>query len=115
MKVVQDDNLASGVCASTIETQVNSSGVITGEVVVRLGPGWRTYGFNALLYAILHEMGHYLGLDHNPNPCTDDDSVMFAPISSCNATGLTNIPKPSDTIPVNDGVYAGGSEAICGF
>jgi hypothetical protein len=108
--VVHNSSLAGGLCAKTWDYEYDlKTGVITGDVGI---------GLDALKYLVVHELGHYLGLDHPPM-CTDEDSPMTDDVLNadplCTATDVNPDPQFMDQAMVNENAYGAGSEEICGF
>jgi len=94
------------------------TGIITSDVGIDLPSIWQSFDSDVLKYVLVHEVGHYLGLNHPPS-CSDIDSpmsdVLNYPQQQCTAYTINTEPEFMDETMVNDGVYGTGSEAVCGF
>lgn len=88
-------------------------GVQTAPGTIRLPPGWINATEQRLRRTIGHELGHFLGLDHNT--CGQSTSIM-APAGSCTSEiGMTVTPTANDIWPVRDGVYGAQVRKMCNF
>jgi hypothetical protein len=68
--------------------------------------------------SVLHELGHLLGLNDQPNVsgCGINDSVMVTAALDCNAqSGFISTPTLNDSVPINKTSFGNGPKISCGF
>lgn len=97
------------------EAKDPTTGLITGNMELRLHTDWANFSAQGLRRTFAHELGHFVGMDNlNPAHCAVDDAVMQDQFN-CESATVLNQPNLNDTLPVNNTVYGGKTKAACGW
>jgi hypothetical protein len=98
--------------------QWDSTGVITGNMELRLRSDWTNYSATGLQRTFAHELGHFLGSDNINRPgaptCGVSDAVMHDAFDYGNVVSVVS-PTLNDTRPIVNSVYGGNTKATCGW
>jgi hypothetical protein len=102
-------------CGFAHKTVVDpATGVVTAGLI-SLRPEWVSYSPDGLQRTLVHEVGHFLGLDnYNAAACGVADAAMQDQFNCADPT-VMHEPTFSDTRPVENSTYGGKPKVSCGF
>ncbi len=100
-------------CAAQQFGALDDSGVQLAPGTITVGPTWTSASEERRRRTIGHELGHFLGLNHNL--CDESKSIMAVPTSCTSAAGMTTTPTANDIWPVRDSVYGDKGRKTCNF
>jgi hypothetical protein len=101
-------------CAQRTATYNSTTGALT-SAKIRMQEGWWNVNPRRLQRTVAHELGHLLGLKEADSTCAGSNSIMRSGVYACDASGVPNTVTLNDSLPVEKGVYGGGSRLSCGF
>lgn len=100
-------------CGFAWRNYSETTGLIQGNMQIRLRPDWATFSESGKRRTFAHELGHFLGLDnYSPNACGVSDAIMNDQFD-CAAASNTFAPTMNDYLPVDKTVYGGKPRVTC--